>query len=193
MPQTTTRGDEAQALVPGLRFVSDRHMAGTARLTLMGELDLATAARAAARIRRAQAESRVLVCDLSGVWFLDVSGLRVLLDAAAYAELSDRRLLVANAPSILRRMLRLLKLEHALEVPLRPLPSRTAHLRLVPAAHQLDARPNSSAMIARAAPSPGLPPLGRSPARVMPGRRARGTIGSCVRTFATAVSPLRPA
>jgi anti-anti-sigma factor len=125
MPPTTARRHEPQALVPGLRFVSDRRVTGTARLTLMGELDLTTAARAAARIRRAQAESRVLVCDLSGVWFLDVTGLRVLLDAAAYADHSDRRLVVANAPSILRRMLRLLKLEHALEVPRRPLESRT--------------------------------------------------------------------
>ena len=126
MPPTTARGDEPQALVPGLRFVSERHEAEIARLTLMGELDLITAARAAARIRRAQAESSVLICDLSGVWFLDITGLRVLLDAAAYADHTGRRLLVANAPSILRRMLRLLQLEHALEAPARPLRARTA-------------------------------------------------------------------
>ena len=125
MPPTTARGNEPQALVPGLRFVSDRHGEEIARLTLMGELDLITASRAAARIRRAQAESRVLICDLSGVWFLDITGLRVLLDAATYADHTGRRLLVANAPPVLRRMLRLLKLEHALEVPTRPLRVRT--------------------------------------------------------------------
>ena len=124
MHPTITRGDEAQVLAPGLRFALHRHGAGTARLTLIGELDLTTASRAAVRIRRAQAESRVLICDLSGIWFLDVAGLRVLLDAATYADHSGCRLLVANAPSILRRMLRLLKLEDALDVPARPLRTR---------------------------------------------------------------------
>jgi anti-anti-sigma factor len=124
MPPTTVRGDEPQALVPGLRFVSDPPGTETTRLTFIGELDLATAARAAARIRRAQTESHVLICDLSGIWFLDITGIRVLLEAAAYADHSDRRLLVANAPSVLSRMLRLLEMEHALEVPAHPLPAR---------------------------------------------------------------------
>ena len=126
MPPMTAQAPDRRALVPGLRFACDRHGTETARLTFMGELDLATAARAAARIRRAQAEPRVLICDLSGVWFLDVAGLRVLVDAAADAERAGRRLLVANAPSILRRMLRLLQLEHALEAPALPMPARTA-------------------------------------------------------------------
>ena len=107
--------------MPGLRFASDRYEAGAARLTLTGELDLTTASRAAARIRRAQDESRVLICDLRAVWFLDLTGLRVLLDATEYADRSDRRLLVANAPSIMPRMLRTLDLEDALEAPALPL------------------------------------------------------------------------
>ena len=117
----TPHGVEPHELVHGLGFASDRHRVGTARLTLIGELDLVTASRAAVRIRHLQDESRLLICDLRAVWSLDPTGLRVLLDAAAYADRGGKRLLVANAPSILRRMLQLLELEHALEAPALPL------------------------------------------------------------------------
>ena len=69
------------------------------------------------RIRRAQDEVRLLICDLGAVWFVDITGLRVLLDAAAHADRGDGRLIIANAPPIVPRMLRLLHLEDALEVP----------------------------------------------------------------------------
>jgi anti-anti-sigma factor len=105
----------------GLAFAHVRLARDAARLTLTGELDLATAARAAARIRHAQDESSVLNCDLRELWLLDLSGLRVLLDAAGYAERTGRRLLVANAPPILPRMLRVLGAEDALEAPSLPL------------------------------------------------------------------------
>jgi len=121
MHPSTSKGSGPQTPMPGLTFSCDRFRTGVARLALTGELDLVTAAGAAARIRRAQDESSVLICDLSGLWLVDLTGLRVLLDATAHARRSGRRLLVANAPSIVPRMLQLLKLEHALEVPSAPL------------------------------------------------------------------------
>ena len=57
--------------------------AGEARLGLVGELDLVTADSARQAVRRAQDEAAALTFDLGGVWFVDLSGLRVLLDAAA--------------------------------------------------------------------------------------------------------------
>jgi anti-anti-sigma factor len=113
--------------VAGLTFSCDRFRTGVARLALTGELDVVTAASAAARIRRAQDESSILICDVSGLWLVDLTGLRVLLDANARARRSGRRLLVANAPSIVPRMLRLLKLEHALEVPAVPVRTPPVH------------------------------------------------------------------
>jgi anti-anti-sigma factor len=95
--------------------------AGTARLGLTGELDLVTAARAGAAIRRAQDESRLLICDLRDLRFIDLTGLQVLLDAAAHAKRTGSRLIVANSPPSLPCMLRLLELDHALEVPATPL------------------------------------------------------------------------
>lgn len=85
-------------------------------LTLIGELDLRTADRARDAVRRAQHDARAVICDLRDVWFVDVAGLRVLLDAAAEATRTDSRFTVTGCPPILRRMLRLLQLEDALDV-----------------------------------------------------------------------------
>jgi anti-anti-sigma factor len=101
--------------------------AGATRLVLTGELDLVTAARARASIRRAQAESDVLICDLADLWFIDLTGLRVLLAAAADADRTGRRLLVVNAPATLCRMLRVLRLDDALETAPAPLRTRSIH------------------------------------------------------------------
>jgi anti-anti-sigma factor len=82
----------------------------------VGELDLATAGGARAALGRAQAETPSLTCDLGDVWFVDLSGLRVLLDAAAHAERIRGRLTITHCPPIVPRMLRLLRLEHALTI-----------------------------------------------------------------------------
>jgi ABC-type transporter Mla MlaB component len=120
MHPSTSRGS-GQMPAAGLTFSCDRFRTGVARLALTGELDRVTASSAA------QDESSVLICDLSGLWLVDLTGLRVLMDATAHARHTGRRLVVANAPSIVPRMLRLLKLEHALEVPAVPLRTPPAH------------------------------------------------------------------
>ena len=100
---------------------------GAARLMLTGELDLATADRARAAIALAQDESRVLICDLGDLWFIDLTGLLVLVSAAAHAKRTGRRLIVANSPPIVPRMLRILGLDDALEVPAAPLSTPRVH------------------------------------------------------------------
>jgi anti-anti-sigma factor len=93
---------------------------GSVRLMMIGELDLVTADRAHAAIRRAQDETSALTCDLGDVWFVDLAGLRVLLDAAAHAMLTGRPLTLANCPPIVPRMLRLLRLGNVLEIQAAP-------------------------------------------------------------------------
>ena len=88
---------------------------GTSRLKLVGELDLVTAEYAHRAFDRAQAESPTLVCDLRDVSFVDLSGLRVLLDASEHATLTGGRLTIAHCPAIVPRMLELLGIERALE------------------------------------------------------------------------------
>jgi anti-anti-sigma factor len=105
---------------PGLSCFRLPGPAGPDRLMLVGELDLATADRARTAIRRAQDETPELSCDLGDVWFVDLSGLQVLLSAALHAKLTGGRLTVTNCPSIVPRMLRLLMLEDALEIQPRP-------------------------------------------------------------------------
>lgn len=88
---------------------------GSVRLVLIGELDLMTARRARAAIRRAQNETRALTCDLGDVWFVDVAGLRVLLDATTHANLTGGAVTFAHCPPIVPRMLRLLELDDVLD------------------------------------------------------------------------------
>ena len=104
----------------------DAARAGPPRLMLVGELDLVTATRARTAIRQAQADTRELTCDLGDVWFVDVAGLRVLLEATARARSTGGRLTIANCPPIVPRMLRLLKLDGALTIR-RPTPSAGPH------------------------------------------------------------------
>jgi len=89
---------------------------GAVRLWLVGALDLATANPARDAIRHAQASGRPLICDLSGVRFVDLSGLRVLLDGTAHATLTGSRLIIANCPRSVHRMLDVLGLDDALDI-----------------------------------------------------------------------------
>ena len=104
------------AIGPGLACFRVRSPEGREQLMFVGELDVATAGAARAAIRRALEETPSLTCDLGDVWFVDLSGLRVLLDATAHAERTRGRLTITNCPPIVPRMLRLLRLEHALEI-----------------------------------------------------------------------------
>ena len=93
-----------------------RAAAGGGRFVLVGELDLATADHAREALRRAQDETRAMTCDLGDVWFVDFSGVRVLLEATARARQAGARLTLLNCPPIVPRMLALLRLEDALEI-----------------------------------------------------------------------------
>jgi anti-anti-sigma factor len=121
MPPPFTHLDETREPV-GAVFSCFRvsSAANAVRLMLVGELDLATAERARDAIRRAQAEAGALICDLGDVWFVDLTGLRTLLDAAASAKRNGGRLTIANCPPIVPRMLALLRLEDALKIEAAP-------------------------------------------------------------------------
>lgn len=88
--------------------------AGGARTVTIGELDLATAARAGVPIARAQVDSPSAVRDLRDASFSDLIGGHVPHDAAAQARRNGGRLTFAHCPASLRRLLGLLGLKHAL-------------------------------------------------------------------------------
>jgi anti-anti-sigma factor len=101
----------------GAWFFCLRHPAeaGSVRIVMVGELDVATAGRARDAIRRAQDDAPEVICDLGDLTFIDVFGLHVLLDASAHARLTGARLILAHGPAFVWRALERLGLDRALE------------------------------------------------------------------------------
>lgn len=72
-------------------------------LGLTGEIDLANAAEVEQALRRIEAtDAEVIVVDLAGVSFIDSSGIRVLVAAAARARGGDRLVLARPTRAVLR-------------------------------------------------------------------------------------------
>ena len=108
--------------------------AESCRLMLVGELDLVTADLAREAIGSAQDETPGLSCDLGDVWFVDLTGLRVLLDAADRAGQAGAGVTITNCPPIVPRMLALLNLRDALDIQATPTlaPAPRPHARRGP-------------------------------------------------------------
>src|SRR5215212_4904587 len=79
-----------------------------ARLELRGELDMATAP-VLERVIKTAARSHPdrIVLDLSGLSFVDVSGLRAILDAARSARRDGRSVVITNPMPHIVRLLEL--------------------------------------------------------------------------------------
>ena len=71
---------------------------GQVRLLLAGELDMATAHVLAERLRRAATRGEAVVVDLSDLTFMDSSGLRLLLRAAADSQRDGWQLGIRRPP-----------------------------------------------------------------------------------------------
>lgn len=87
----------------------------TCLIQLYGELDIASAETLERELRRAEAsvESTVVV-DLSGLDFIDSSGLRVLVDAASRAEQDGARLGILRGGAQVERTFELSNLSELL-------------------------------------------------------------------------------
>lgn len=74
-------------------------------LELFGELDLATAATLEEELRAAEAsDAQTIVLDLSGLTFMDSTGLRAVLVADRRLSLAGRRLALVRGPSAVDRV-----------------------------------------------------------------------------------------
>jgi anti-anti-sigma factor len=85
--------------------------AGSVVIRPRGELDLASSDRLAAALQSEETSTAVVVLDLSGLSFIDASGLRVLIDAKQ--ALGDRLTLLPGPPSV-QRLFALTRTAHAL-------------------------------------------------------------------------------
>jgi anti-sigma B factor antagonist len=94
-------------------FAVDASVCGTTRtLTVHGELDLAVVAELDAAVGAAlRHHSETVVVDLSGIEFIDSSGVRCLLRAQRQAEARRVRLVVCRAPEHVQRVFALCGLE----------------------------------------------------------------------------------
>ena len=70
---------------------------GVVRLTLAGEVDVGGVSALEVAVKAAQADAPLVVIDVGALVFLDVNGLRVLLDAHDRAQLAGQRLLIRSA------------------------------------------------------------------------------------------------
>ena len=91
--------------------------AGVTTLTFTGDLDIATLVEAEDAVAAAEREAPdVLVVDLSGLAFLDSSGVRLVLQAEARARAAGRRLAVVLGTGRALRLFEVLGLLNRLEV-----------------------------------------------------------------------------
>jgi anti-anti-sigma factor len=117
-PRYPHRSEVAPDPEAGTWFYCLRHPieAGSIRIVMVGEFDVATADRARDAIRRAQDDAAEVICDLGDVSFIDVCGLRVLLDASAHAGRTGARLIIVHSPVFVYRALGALGLDSELEL-----------------------------------------------------------------------------
>ena len=86
-------------------------------LIAVGEIDLMTAQTLSVAIEIAEQRAPPrLTVDLSGVTFIDVSGVRVLLQAACRARAGGRRFAVARPSHQVARLLELTAISQSLEI-----------------------------------------------------------------------------
>ena len=89
----------------------------TPRLAVSGELDMATAPQLAAAIAGDERkDGSAPVLDLSRLVFMDVAGMRVLLDAARRAKRGGGALVVWNPQPAIRRLFALTAVDRTLQI-----------------------------------------------------------------------------
>lgn len=91
--------------------VSERRETSRVRVTLRGELDLATAYLLADRLRRLRERHDTVVLDLEELTFIDAAGVRVILGAAEAALNDGWAFTVTRGSRVVRRLFDLLDLD----------------------------------------------------------------------------------
>jgi anti-sigma B factor antagonist len=102
---------------PSAFEVTVEERGGAVHAVVAGELDISTAPLLEEALGRAEAEGPpLLVIDLSGLSFMDSTGLRLLIGADARAREGGRRLVLVQGNEMIQRVLRLTRLDERLEI-----------------------------------------------------------------------------
>lgn len=93
---------------PGELTVSSWRDGDVHTIALAGELDLATAERVEQELRRVEAtDAASIVVDLSGLAFMDSTGIRILVGADARSRADSERLALRHGPAAVQRVVEL--------------------------------------------------------------------------------------
>jgi anti-anti-sigma factor len=102
--------------------VSCLHSEGHAQLALRGELDMSCAPLLMRELEAAESHHpKQILLDLAELSFMDVTGLRTILDAARRARRAGSQVVIANPRPHIIRLLELTAIDQTLEVQGRPL------------------------------------------------------------------------
>jgi anti-sigma B factor antagonist len=97
--------------------VETRKGEGLAHVVLRGELDLSTVDKVEKALAVLhEGDDEVLVLDLSGLSFLDSTGLRLMVTADQRAQKEGRRLVIVKGPDTVQRVFSITKLDETLEM-----------------------------------------------------------------------------
>lgn len=90
---------------------------GAVHIRLRGELDLSTVDKVEDELRRVEEKDPgVVVLDLSGLTFLDSTGLRMIVTADQRADRANRRLAIVRGPEIVQRVFTITRLDERLDM-----------------------------------------------------------------------------
>ena len=90
---------------------------GLVHVSLRGELDLSTVEKVEDELRRVEDRAdKVLVLDLSGLNFLDSTGLRLMVTADQRARKAGRRVALVKGPETVHRVFTITKLDERLQI-----------------------------------------------------------------------------
>lgn len=104
-PDDPGQPEERKEARAGTLAVTVSHEGGERALELFGELDLATAATLEGELQAAEASgAHTVVLDLSGLTFMDSTGLRTILVAERRLTGAGRRLCLVRGPRAVDRV-----------------------------------------------------------------------------------------
>ncbi len=90
---------------------------GLVQVSLRGELDLSTVEKVEDELRRVEERAgKLLILDLSGLTFLDSTGLRLMVTADQRARKAGRRLAIVKGPETVHRVFTITKLDERLQM-----------------------------------------------------------------------------
>jgi anti-sigma B factor antagonist len=116
LPDTAVLAPGATAVGPPLFSCRRSDCASTVRLSVSGELDIATAPQLEHALAGAQADAALVILDLRELEFMDSSGAHLTVAASGRARQASGRLVVVRGPVQVERIFGLVGLDRQLEL-----------------------------------------------------------------------------